>query len=588
MRLGNRRVLVLGLLLAVGGVASAASADEGEGPSPLGFAGRSSQPPSKTQDDFLPIPDRWRIGFPQWERYPGKPGEYPYTTGSLWNPYNQNMLKGDYPIYGDDIFFIFTGVSDTLFEARRIPTPSNIPSKDPLSDEFFGREEQYFLNQNWVASMELFKGDSVYRPRDWEFRITPVFNINYVDIGELKNTDINPDQGPTRTDGHIGLQELFVEKHLADISPWYDFVSTRIGIQGFTSDFRGFIYSDNQLGARLFGNYEANRQQYNLAFFDQLEKDTNSGLNQFDTKESVDGRQQWVTIANYYRQDTIWNSYTASLSFHYNHDHPTRVHFDDNGFLVRPAVVGSVIPQFVPKLNHIDSYYLGWAGEGHIGRINVSHAFYQVLGEEDFNPIAGRKVDIDARFFALELSYDRDWLRTRAAFAYASGDSDATDSNAKGFDTIEDNTAFAGGGISYWQRQGIPFLGSGVNLVNRLSILPNLRSAKFEGQSNFVNPGLRLYNLGNDIDLTPSTKVFLNVSYLQFDNTNPLEVILEQRKINRNIGIDYAIGVQYRPLLIGNVVFNVGASALTPNEGFRQILVDSTLFSTFFAMTFTY
>jgi len=33
-------------------------------------------------------------------------------------------------------------------------------------------------------------------------------------------------------------RELFVEYHLGDLSPNYDFVSSRVGIQGFTSDFR--------------------------------------------------------------------------------------------------------------------------------------------------------------------------------------------------------------------------------------------------------------------------------------------------------------------------------------------------------------
>src|SRR5207249_10102107 len=68
-------------------------------------------------------------------------------------------------------------------------------------------------------------------------------------------------------------------------SPNYDFVSSRLGIQPFTSDFRGFIFSDNTLGARIFGNLGSNRDQFNLVYFRPLEKDTNSGLNRvFDTR----------------------------------------------------------------------------------------------------------------------------------------------------------------------------------------------------------------------------------------------------------------------------------------------------------------
>ena len=57
--------------------------------------------------DFLPIRDRWRIGY----------------TGRWYDPYNQNVLKGDYPLFGQDVFFSFTAVSDSLFEARNLPTP---------------------------------------------------------------------------------------------------------------------------------------------------------------------------------------------------------------------------------------------------------------------------------------------------------------------------------------------------------------------------------------------------------------------------------------------------------------------------------
>jgi len=110
----------------------------------------------------------------------------------------------------------------------------------------------------------------------------------------------------------IGIQEALVEIHLLDLSPNYDFVSSRYGIQPFLSDFRGFIFADNEPGVRLFGNYFANRLQWNAVYFYMLEKDTNSGLNR------LIGRDQNVAIANLYYQDFIWPGYTAQLSFHYN------------------------------------------------------------------------------------------------------------------------------------------------------------------------------------------------------------------------------------------------------------------------------
>ena len=58
--------------------------------------------------------------------------------------------------------------------------------------------------------------------------------------------------------------------------------------------------------------------------------------------------------------------------------------FDDNGFLVAPAPIGNFTP------NRLDAYYIGWVGEGHVNRWNVTHAFYQALGRETNNPIAAR------------------------------------------------------------------------------------------------------------------------------------------------------------------------------------------------------
>ena len=111
--------------------------------------------------------------------------------------------------------------------------------------------------------------------------------------------------------------------------------SVRAGIQPFISDFRGFIFSDTNLGVRLFGNYANNRYQFNAAYFYMLEKDTNSELN------TPHFRDQTVFIANLFRQDTVHHGYTTQFSFHYNDDRPTR-HFDENDFLVRPALIGDV------------------------------------------------------------------------------------------------------------------------------------------------------------------------------------------------------------------------------------------------------
>src|SRR6185436_19636670 len=105
-----------------------------------------------------------------------------------------------------------------------------------------------------------------------------------------------------------------------------------------------------------------------------------------------------------------------------------------------------------------------------------------------------------------------------------------------------DNPAFAGGGFSFWNRLGIRLAGTGVTLVNRGSLLPDLRSSKEEGQPNFVNPRLRLLTTGVDLEVTPKLKVIATANYLEFDATETLEKLLFQAPIDREIGWDLSIG----------------------------------------------
>jgi hypothetical protein len=542
-----------------------------------GYVGSSPLQRGGGSSDFLPLPDRWRIGGPPESRFSSEPGAYGGTRAGPFDPYKQNVLKGDYPIIGQDIFLSISAISDTLFETRRLPVPSGVSTKDVDSLAFFGAGRQYLINQNFVLSFELFQGDSAYRPRDWELRATPVINYNYVNTQELGLIDPDVHEGRDRHDEWIGMQELFFEKHLGDLSVNYDFWSVRVGIQGFQSDFRGFLFSDNEPGIRLFGTYDNNKTQWNLAYFYQLEKDTNSGLNAYEF------RDQNVFIANVYRQDFLGLlGYTAQLSFQMNLD-DSHQQIDKNGVIARPTPIGVV------KEKQVNAYYFGWAGDGHIGRLNLTHQFYWALGNESFNQIAGQDVDINAQMFAIEASYDQDWIRYRASFLWASGDDDPFDGHAHGFDSIFDNPNFAGGGTSLFVRQAIRLTGGGgINTVNRNSFLPDLRTSKEQGQANFVNPGLFLYNVGTDFDITPKLKMLANVSWIQFADTQVLKELEHDNKIGRDIGLDYSVGLQYRPFLNNNAIINFGAAALTPGNGFRDLYSSQTLYSVFLGVTLAY
>ena len=541
--------------------------------------------------NFLAQPDRWSIPMPEWQRYPTQP-DVPYVHKHWYDPYNRNRFKGDYPIAGKGFwqrwFFNYTGESVTGVDVRRLPLPSGVSAENPHDRNFFGNGEQAAIGQNFRLSFDLFRGDTSFRPIDFRIHFTPEFNVNFLQTRERGLVNVDVRKGINRFDTKsASLQEAFVEAKIHDLSPNYDFVSVRAGIQHFNSDFRGFLFSEEQPGLRIFGNLRSNRINYNLAGFYLLEKDTNSGLNTFEK------RGQQVYVANVYFQDLGAKGFTQEFSFHYNRD-DADIHFDKNGFLVRPQPVGLVVncgsPTANPsciKAHGIRAYYLGWTSSGHVGPVNVSHAFYQVFGHDNFNPIAGRPVDIDARLGALELSVDKNWMRFRSSFLYASGDGDTRfgatrrDSTAHGFDTIVDDSHFAGGDFSFWSHEGLRLTGTGVGLVGPSSLLPSLRTNKEEGQANFVNPGLWLGNFGADFEVTPKLRAFANINYLRFDKTAPLELLLFQRPIRKSIGTDFGLGFEYRPPLSENITIRGGAAALQPGRGLRDLYNGRTLMNGF-------
>jgi hypothetical protein len=534
---------------------------------PLGNAGEPSvRSEPQTQTDRREIRDRWRIGFPEYDRYGDKGArgrDIPFKKGRWYDPYNQSWLKGDYPIIGNKVFMILSAVSSTGVELRRTPTPSDVSSARAGSGEFFGQPEALAVNQIFQFTFEMFHGDSTFKPRDWAIKISPTFSFpNYLNARENGVVNIDVRRGTNRTDTQFSLEEAFGEVKLKDVNENFDFISARVGIQPFVSDFRGFIFSDNNLGARIFGAFDNNRYQYNFAYFAQLEKDTNSGLNRFDR------RQQNVYVANIFRQDFIKKGYTIQASALYNDDRAGRK-FDRNGFLVRPALIGDARPHAI-KVG-----YVGINGDGHLGRVNLTNSYYYAFGRDDRNPIAGRGVHVSSQMAAVEGSVDKDYFRFRGSFFWAQGDKNPTDGKATGFDAIFDDPNFVGGQFSFWNRNGIRLTQTGVGLVQSNSILPSLRSSKIEGQANFINPGIFIYNGGVDVEITQRLKAIFNANYLRFHRTESLEYVLFQPHIRHEIGWDYSVGVAYRPLLINNVTLTFGAATLKPGRGFRDIYTNA-------------
>jgi hypothetical protein len=525
-------------------------------------------PMPATPRQAVPVPDRWRIMQALGFKFP------------LTDPYNQNVLKGDLPIGDDpwlresfpdlartlspDWFFNLGLVSDTLVEARRLPTPVGLQATDrPGSVDVFGEGRQSTVAETLVVSLGLIKGNTTFKPPDYEFRFVPVFNVNQSRVEEVRALRVDPRAGTKRTDNHVGVQELFADVHLRNVSTRYDFDSVRAGIQPFISDFRGFVFQDVPFGVRLFGTRDNNHWQYNLGWFRRVEKDTNSGLNDVTTPM----RRDDVLVANAFRQDFPVLGFTSQATAILNVNREGKgAYYNNNGFLERPSSLGDERP------HDYTVGYLGWSGDGHLGRWNLSASVYAAIGRDERHPLAGQAQDIRAGFAAAELSRDFSWVRLRLNALVATGDKDPFDDRATGFDAILENPQFAGADTSFWIRQAVPLAGGGgVALSGRNGVLPSLRSSKDQGQSNFVNPGILLLGVGGDADLLPELRLSANVSWLRFQDTTVLGVLRNQAPPDREIGWDVSASLQWRPFMSQNVVLSASAAALLPGKGLEQL-----------------
>lgn len=499
--------------------------------------------------------------------------DYPW-----WDPYNQNTLKADRPVFGD-WFFNTLLVSDTVYEPRSLPTPVAPQGEDdPGNADLIGDPDQTLFAQTLAASFVLYRGDTTFMPPDWEFRFTPVYNFNRAEVEQNRAVRINPAEGRTRNDDFFAIQELFVDYHIRDVSPQYDFESVRVGIQPFNVDFRGFLFRDQQLGVRLFGNRNNNIFLYNLAWFRRLEKDTNSELN--DIGQSL--RRDDIFVANLYWQDFPRRGFTseAVLLYNRNTEGEDAPYFNNNDFIERPASIG------LEKARSYDVVYLGLNGEGHFGRLNVSATNYLAVGSADRGVFVDRGTDISAFFAAYEFSIDFDWRRVRLSALYASGDDDPYDDAETGFDAIFENPLFAGADTSFWVRQNVPLIGGGVvTLSGRNGILNSLRSSKAQGQSNFTNPGLILLGLGADLDISPQWRISTNINQLAFADTAVLEAARQQSGIDAMIGTDASVSAIWRPFFTQNIVFRASAAALVPGKGYEELYGDEVAYSMLFNLT---
>ncbi|HEX7884968.1 MAG TPA: hypothetical protein VF474_03240, partial [Phenylobacterium sp.] len=434
----------------------------------------------------------------------------------------------------------------------------------PGSLDAFGGDTSLMLAQTFIAAASVIKGSTAYKPPELEFRVALAFQENYVDVPEKRVLYVQPSKPSHRNDAFMGVQELFVDYHIRNVSDRYDFDSVRVGIQPFSSEFRGFLFQDNQLGVRLFGNRDNNRFQYNLAAFRRIEKDTNSGLN--DLGQHL--RDDYVFIGSLYRQDLPFPGLTSQVMVAHNRNREgDEIYVDKNGFPQRPALLGSL------RGRDYDVTYLGYSTDGHVGRLNLTASAFYAFGEDRNSLFTDRKAKIRSYFVAAEPSIDFSWVRLRLQGLYASGDKDPYDNKETGFDAIFENPQFAGSDTSYWIRQTIPFAGGGrvIAINGRNGVLNSLRSSKEEGQSNFNNPGTILLGGGADFDVTPQLRVTTNINHISFANTAVLQALRQEGSIPNSLGWDASISTIWRPYMTQNIVFRASVAAFEPGKGFVDL-----------------
>ena len=454
-------------------------------------------PPPQTGPGLRPLFYRWRI----LDAYGVQVPRY-----SIIDPYNQNALKGDLPAFGLNTFVVLTA----LYTPKTVFT-----SQENVDTQF---------NNDLITAFEIFHGATVFKPKDWSLKASGKGILN-----RGNNQDVED----------FSFLELFGELKLFDVGRNYDFTAIRAGSQFFKTDFNGFIFQDFNLGAQIFGELNANRTQWALAYLDLRVKE--NGLLTFDRLD------QQVFFANFFIQDFLRPGFNTVFSVHYNRDRRDRF------------VTGL-------GLDELDVFYFGMAADGHWGRIEFNPAVYFAFGKDKFITIgeAGpddfieNELDITAFLAGVEFAYPSDYRNYRAAVFVTSGDSDPFDDKAKGFASINENINLFGGANS--------FIIGGAAFTKANSFIPSNQGVF----SDFINPGMLLANVGLDLVLTPKLFFASNFNYLQFLTTESVLGV-----DSKSIGVEFNSVFNYRLFLNENLILQLGGNLFFPFDGGKQVLGNS-------------
>lgn len=497
------------------------------------------------------VPDRWRLV-----------DDLGYRVDWLDSYQGNNPLKGDRPVLGGDDFFSLSAASGSLLEGRRIASAA--AGEPDAAGPRTATQGELFFNESLSLDAVLYRGDTVFRPPDWQWRLTTV----------MSKSGVRAD-GRTDTASTAAVQALSFEKHLRDVSVHDDFDSMRVGIQPLTSDFRGFLLSDQPLAARLFGTRGSNVYQYNVALFRSLRKNAVS-LN--DVGAALPHND--ALLANVYRQDFPRAGVTSEFVAAYDRNR-------EPGMQELLGLDGAANAPPARMRHDYDVAYFGYGIDGHFGWLNATAMAYGLLGRERQSTFTDAPSTVAAWFAATELSVDSDNRRWRLSLLHASGDDDPRDRRATGFDGLTANPVFAGTDSSFFIHQQLAVAGGAFNLKSRNALLPALNPTNSGGQDNFTNPGLDLAGLGMDLDLAPKWRVSVDANQLWLDQPAALAQ-MTMRPIPRNFGAELAVNAFWRPFANQNIILRMSNAVLKRGPGFRALYDGGTPYSTFIFLTLSY
>src|SRR5690348_2574199 len=164
-----------------------------EAPQPEAPTEGVAAPPAGAPRESPPVDDRWRI-LKSLGLMPSR----------AWDPYNQNVLKGDLPLASGPLkgWFVNLGaVSDTVLEWRRLPTPVGTQAtRTAGSTGPFVNGKQSLFSETAIFSVSLIKGETVFRPPELELRFVPVLNATRAQAEERRVLNADPQAGTTRND----------------------------------------------------------------------------------------------------------------------------------------------------------------------------------------------------------------------------------------------------------------------------------------------------------------------------------------------------------------------------------------------------